>query len=353
MTPFVIVLAAGLALGTTGARAQSTATTIDMTADASRPAMTRMDKDLATLLRLWPGDYDNREQVQVDADMARKTDADGRHVRVHAAVRHVNLPAIGAHVLYIEDYKNDDARNAFRHGLYRVSANNQNHSLRVEMLGFADEKKWWGAARDPSRLAALTPADVTPTEGCDLTLRRDGDIFVGGTNPETCIVAEGLALDYQVRLADDHIEFRERHLDSRTKAPKAQIAGFAWHRLLRARFFSCMIDPPRTMRVANPQAPGANGYVVSIHDQGGTFTFTHADGRTIFLSLRNTWSYNMSRKTLVVTLQENDESGAGLGYAWSEPGADRLGMNPLWIHIQCDLETPENLDLQRAMRSVL
>lgn len=351
--PLAIALLLGLTATPPAARAQSTATPLDMSADAARPAKTRLEKEITTLMRLWPGDYDNREQVQIDVDMGRKTEADGAHLRAHAAVRAVDLPRVGAHVLYVEDYRQDDPAKVFRHGLYELAPDADGKGLRARMWGFKDGAKWWGAAREPARLSTLTRDDLVPATGCDLILRRDGDAFVGGTDPKTCLTDKDRALDFQVQVMADHVLFRERLLDPTSGAVKAAIGGFAWHRLLRARFFSCMIDPPRAMSRAAPDAPGADGYVVAIHDQGGTFTFPYPDGRTIFLSLRNTWSYNMSRKTLVVTLQETDENGAGLGYAWSEPGADRIGFNPLWIHIQCDLETPENLELQRAMRGVL
>jgi CpeT/CpcT family (DUF1001) len=304
-------------------------------------------------MSLWPGDYDNREQVQVDIDMGRAATAPGTHLRVHSAVRHVELPQIDKHVLYVEDYKNDDPSQIFRHGLYVLSADNDGKSVRVKMLGFKDERKWAGAAHDTDKLKALTHDDVIPSEGCDIVLRHDGDTYAGGTDTKTCLTDKNRALDYQIRLMADQIEFRERSLNAKTSKPLSEHSNFAWHQMKRARYFSCMIDPPRSMVTPGRNGPGQKGYVVRIHDQGGTFTFTHADGRTLFMSLRNNWSYNMNRKTLVVTLQENNENGAGLGYAWTEPGADRLGMNPLWIHIQCDLDTPRNLEMQRSMRSVL
>jgi len=331
------------------ALAQSTAEPIDMDAAAKAAPLTRMQKELASVLTLWPGDYDNREQVQIDTDMGRKTMEQGAHRRVHAAVRRVDLPQIGAHVLYVEDYVDNDAAKSFRHGLYVLSADETSKSVRAALWGFREPAKWVGAVRDLDRLKALTAADLTETPGCDLLLRRDGDEIGGGSDPKTCITGKNRALDFQVRLTTEQVSFRERSLETKSGKTVEEFGGFAWHQMERARFFSCMIDPPRPQR----RADGLGTYVVRIHDQGGTFTFKYVDGRTLFMSLRNTWSYNMNRKTLVVTLQENDENGAGLGYAWAQPGADRLGMNPLWIHIQCDLDTPENLQFQRSMRSVL
>ncbi len=330
---------------THSALAQSTAQPIDMNEAATATPLTRMDKEVIAVMSMWPGDYDNREQVQIDTDMGRTK---AEHLRMHAAVRQVDLPAIGPHLLYIEDYNNNDTTQSVRHGIYEVMADNDGKSVRVKTYQFKDPTKWRGAGNDLGKLKTMSRADLAEVVGCDITLKRDGDAFGGGTTAKTCMIGKATARDFQARLMNDQVWLRERTINPKTAAVIDQTANFAWHQMERARFFSCMIDPPRSM-----QKPGQNGHVVRIHDQGGTYTFPYADGRTLFMSLRNTWSYNMNRKTLVVTLQENDENGKGLGYAWSEPGADRLGMNPLWIHVQCDLATPENLEMQRRMRSVL
>ena len=330
--------------------AQSTAQPIDMSAAASAANESRQDKEVTAVMSLWPGNFDNREQVQTNADMSRPS---GTHVRIHSAIRRVDLPQLGPHVLYVEDYRDNDPTALLHHGLYIIAADDSAKGVRVKQLRLNEPQRWHGAINDLDRLRVLRSNDASERKGCDIMLRRDGDEFAGGTDPKTCTADKGIGIDSEIRLTADGAWLRERTINTKTGKPATELAGFAWHQLDRARFFSCMIDPPRSMVSPARDKPGERGYVVRIHDQGGTFTFTHVDGRTLFMSLRHTWSYNMNRKTLVVTLQENNENGAGLGYAWTEPGADRLGMNPLWIHIQCDLDTPENLELQRRMRNVL
>ena len=68
------------------------------------------------------------------------------------------------------------------------------------------------------------------------------------------------------------------------------------------------------------------------------------------MTLRNNWSYGMQRETLVVVVQEGDESGPTLVYGWTEPGADRIGVNPGWIRLQCDLDTPKMRKFQQWLR---
>ncbi len=82
-------------------------------------------------------------------------------------------------------------------------------------------------------------------------------------------------------------------------------------------------------------------YIV-LHDQGGVFFFDYPDGRPMVLTLRNYGSFSLYRETLVVVIQERDETGPTLTYAWAEIGADRIGFNPSWMRVQCDLDTPAN-----------
>ena len=114
--------------------------------------------------------------------------------------------------------------------------------------------------------------------------------------------------------------------------------------LERARWFACMVDFPRE----SGGQPVVTGHYIKMHDQGGTFPFTHPDGRDMVLTMRNNWSYGMQRETFVIVIQDGDESGPTLVYAWGAPGSDRIGVNPGYLRVQCDLDTPRNVNCYRG-----
>jgi hypothetical protein len=185
--------------------------------------------------------------------------------------------------------------------------------------------------------------------GCDVLLRRDVDAFQGAMKTKTCVFGEDgrkRYSDYQLRIEAEEVWFRDRILDAATDQPVEQVADFSWHQMQRARQFACMVDFPKV-----PGKPAMyTGHYIVTHDQGGTFAFTHPDKRPMVFTMRNTWSYGMQRKTLVTAIQDKNEQGPTLVYAWSEPGADRIGMNPGWVRIQCDLNSARNRELQRNLR---
>jgi len=341
-----------LAVGANGAAlAADPAKTYDVIApDPPSAPMGFLDMDLAYLMNLWPGEYDNREQVQFDSDAGRKDEASGAHFRIHSSVKRASVPALGPNVLYVEEYRDNDPAKIFRQRLYTLAVDKEAKAIPVQLHFFKDGKPYIGAARDPARLMGVTAADLTTLDGCDLFLNRDADAIAGGMRTKTCVFgAEGNKryADYRVRLSADQYWFSDRSRDAVTDAllePKSELTPFV---LERARMFVCMVDFPVTP--GKPQMR-TDAYVV-IHDQGGTYPFKHADGREMVMTLRNNWSYGMQRETLVAVIQNRDERGPTLAYGWSQGGADRIGVNPTWMRVQCDLDTPENRKFQQDLRS--
>ena len=308
-----------------------------------------LERELEYLVAIWPGDYDNREQLSFDTGVGKPDMASGGHLRVHSQVRRVNIPVLGEHVLYVEEYKHNDPTSIFRQRLYVLSADEAAKAIRLQLLFFKDGKRYLGSHNAPEQLAAITDDDVSSLAGCDVFIRRDGDWLVGAMQPKQCVFGEGdqrRYSDYQVRITPGQYWFRDRILNATTDEVMEQVADFSWHQLEQARWFSCMIDFPR-----EPGGrPVVTHHYIKMHDQGGTFPFTHPDGRDMVLTMRNNWSYGMQRETFVIVVQEGDESGPTLVYAWGNPGADRIGVNPGYLRVQCDLDTPRQVQLQHWLR---
>ena len=310
---------------------------------------TLIEREIEYLMEIWPGDYDNREQVQFDFNVGKRSLEDGAHLRVHSQIRRADLPAFGEHVLYVEEYRDNDPAKIFRKRLYEIIADEEAQAIRIRLHFFDDPEKWLGTHDDTSKLAGLTRDDTITLGGCDLFLTRDVDAIAGRMKSEACVLGEGedqRYSDYQVRVTEQGYWFRDRTVSVATGALVEGMADFSWHQLERARWFQCMVDFPR-----EDGGPPVNTVdYVRIHDQGGTYPFTYRDGREMVLTVRNNWSYGMQRETLVIVVQDGDESGPTLVYGWGEPGSDRIGVNPGWIRLQCDLDTPKMRKFQHWLR---
>lgn len=318
-------------------------------ATAQEQRYTALDYELEYLMEIWPGDFNNREQAQLDADTGKRDYDSGAHLRVHGQISRVNLPAFGEHVLYVEEYQNDDPNAVFRKRLYVLTADDTEKAIRIKIHFFNDKEKWLGAHAKPSVLDDIKPDDTTTNTACDVLLRRDGVHLTGGIKDSACTTDEGeeeLSSEYQIRVGEDSYAFKSRFLSTETGEEALAIAGFQWHELRRARWFQCMIDFP--YETGKPAM--YTEHYARVHDQGGIFNFTHPDGRPMTLSMRNRWSYGMQRDSFVIKVHDGGESAPDLVYAWGSPTDDRIGLNPSWIRVQCDLDTPLNRKLQQDLR---
>lgn len=325
------------------------ATCMAQSAQGQERRYSLLDYELEYLMEIWPGNFDNREQVQFDADVGMRDYESGAHLRVHGQISRVDLPAFGEHVLFVEEYQNDDPKSVFRERLYVLSTDEAEKAIRVKILFFKDKERWLGAHDDPSILDDITPGDTTTNAACDVLLRRNGVYLTGGIKDRGCTSSEGeeeISSEYQIRVGEDNYAFRSRFLSTETGEEVLAISAFRWHELRRARWFQCMIDFP----YESGKPAMYTEHYVRVHDQGGTFAFTHPDGRPMTLSMRNRWSYGMQRDSFVIKVHDGGEPDPDLVYAWGSPGDDRIGLNPLWIRVQCDLDTPLNRQLQQDLR---
>jgi len=114
---------------------------LSQSVDAQERRYTLVERELEYLMEVWPGNYDNREQVQHDSDAGMPDYDSGAHLRVHGQISRVDLPAFGEHVLYVEEYKDDDPSSIFRQRLYELSADDDEKAVRIKLHFFKDGAK--------------------------------------------------------------------------------------------------------------------------------------------------------------------------------------------------------------------
>jgi len=314
-----------------------------MPAIAQETGFTPMERELQYIMKTWPGDYDNQEQASFDARARQEPQAD--QPRFHAVVHPLKLPALGKHVLYIEDRENDDLEKLSHQRLYVLSADESENAVRVKSYKLKSGDRFQAAGRDLTKLSKIKTDHAVYQEGCDMLIRRDGETHKGETRTGKCKEGDTY-LKRHVSLSKTGYSFKEKHTDEKGVLINA-IADYRARNMKRARWFTCMIDVPKEI----PGRSNHTQHYMKIHDQGGSFPFTHPDGRDMTLLMRNTWSYGMQRETFFIGVLEGDVSGKTLVYSWGMPGQDRIGVNPGYVRIQCDLDTPENVKLQKGLRS--
>lgn len=120
------------------------------------------------------------------------------------------------------------------------------------------------------------------------------------------------------------------------------------YRLHRAREFTCYADIPG---VGGGRDEPYDRYAgLELHDQGGSAWFTSKEGRRLGVSLLvvdwpiNNYEGAFARDSLVVYLSEElDDGRKELGYAFTVPDADRIGINLKWILVNCYMQSNESV----------
>lgn len=308
-----------------------------------------MERELEYLMEIWEGEYDNVEQLDFDKYADKKGIENGGHLRIHSHFQRLNLAKFGAYVIYEEAYKDDNPNEIYRQCLYQFSADDEVKGILARIYHFKELKPILADKKNLRFNSNLSPSSTLLEKGCDLILQREGMAFVGKTIKKDCVKDKAnlaQTINYQIRISENDYWFREQKYNTSTNTLIAADQQLSWYQLEKSRCFACMIDFPRE----EGGRPIKTEYYIKIHDQGGKFEFDYSDGRRMVLGMRNTWSFGMQRETFVIFIQADNQEGKTLIYSWGNPGADRIGFNPGWIRVQCDLDTPKNVKLQQELR---
>jgi len=306
-----------------------------------------LERELEYLMVIWPGEYDNVEQLDFDKMAKKDGEENGGHLRIHTFVEKIDVSSFGAYALYVEEYKNDNPNTISRQAIYQLSPDEAANGMKLEIYHFKQPEPRLSLNSPMDFIKDLTPSDSLLERGCELLLVREGMAFRGKTIDKYCNSdEEDISVDYQIRISDQEYWFENELYNSKKQSILPDHLQPPVYQLEKARCFTCMIDFPRE----EGGRPVVTKHYIQIHDQGGKFEFDYDDGRHMVFGMRNTWSFGMQRETFVIFIQEGSQSGKTLIYSWGEPGADRIGFNPGWIRAQCDLDTPRNRLLQHSLR---
>jgi hypothetical protein len=271
--------------------------------------------------------YDMSEELvsgaAQDSPLAPLTD----QARVQINVRRIQLPWLGTHVLYVEEYPYDEPFELRRRVLLSIDPE-------IAADGTLHVRQFTRRA-DADNASTLTQSDVESVPGCDLYLRREGGQFRGGTRGRDCLESESGQkrwLDYRVVIGDGLFWYRKRRLALANDELAEEIAGFPHVDLDEARLFSCGIS------WAGPNDKGRRKSIenVDLHDRGGRARFHVPDGRELQLELHGRdWPLSEGRESLVLILTSPRADGEAIASSWTSLNAARVGIDIGWLAVDC------------------
>ena len=317
-----------LAFATTAASAQG---------QDSTPA----ERNLLIMAELLPGTWDNANQQYFDG---RRGLPDGdRHARVSTTISRIDAPAFGAHAfLWVNTVGSGDAATS-SYRIATLSADGPDdavvmrHYLRLDKPIEDDE------------IAALQPDDLRRTDGCDYFFVRRAGQFRGRQNARACEFdwdGRRVYTDNTIELSPDDLFFHDHKFDVASDERVSGVASGEPFWLERARWFHCYADIPGVG--GGRDIPFERYDDLRLHDRGGIAWFETRgdDTQTIGLTMRRvTWHVlnedngNFNRNSLVLYVMKRMPDGSiePGSYTFTQPDAERIGMNLRWMLVNCSI----------------
>ena len=292
---------------------------------AARLRAEMLAKDMADLAVAIEGRWDNEVQVFFEPEIG--VPEDRRHVRVHVAVRALPGTAFGGPAFYAEHRQGGENGALVRQQVWVLSVDEAGDGVRLTPHAPLEPELWAGAWAEPERLAALSPEQVRPIQGCELIWKRRAGGFAGETRPNACrLGAQGD--DRAVTVSERHDlsggiwDVRDIGVDGRGNRVFGVPDGSPT-RFRKARPFICW---------ARRGATTVTG--LALHDQGGTVSAGEAlGGLRVRLRLVD-WPVGANRPSLTLYLlpQPGDVAAA---FAWTDPDARRIAVAQGGLEASC------------------
>ncbi len=250
-------------------------------------------RDLQVIATLLQGGFDNANQAYFDVRGKREP----KHRRLHVEVQRISADEFSVSGFW-----------------------DSNQSL------IALDQLWSLREDAETRTVLMSVADRQTDNRCELRWQREAAQFRAESS--ACPVA----IPHEITLSEKQLWM------SLEDAPGS---GYQMH---RTRSFQCYADVPGVGGGRDEPYDRYDG--LEVHDQGGAAWFTTNDGRELGISLFlvdwpiNNYDGVFTRDSFVIYLSEKlDGKNKEHGYAFTVPGADRIGINLKWILGSCFMKS--------------
>jgi hypothetical protein len=307
---------------------------------------TPAQRNILVMAELLPGVYDNANQAYFDK--RRKLDDGDRHERITTRIERVDAPAFGDHAfLWTNTVTVDGDQRVSR----RIATLELGEAADIVVMQHHFD---FEGRIEAEGLAKLEPSDLRRTQGCDYLFKRRASHFRGSQVDKGCRFEwEGKPVytSNTVELSADSLWFEDHKFVEASGERVTGVGSGEPYWLERAREFHCYADLPGVGGGRNEPFERYEGII--LHDKGGLHWFKTRgeEPRTIGIMLQAvTWhllnekdSGNFNRNSLVIYTMERlaDGSVKEHGYAFTEPQAERIGVNLKWMLVNCSM-TPRH-----------
>ncbi len=299
-----------------------------------------LQRDLMIISELFPGTYDNNEQVYFDNRL--DLPAAERHERVASEVRRIPNDRFGQNAFFILDYWYEQDR--WHPRIYSFHVDENENAIRMKMHAFIgfDRTPYLKAHDDLSVLEDLSPEDLTTLPvGCDLIWRPIVHGYHGKMDDKACVYEESgetVYADYQMML-DDRALWKADVIRRLSDDMQVNSEPEVLHKQLKARWFTCNMG-------FSGDGTSGNFSRLRVHDQGGEYFVPQPTAdkpdRQIGIRLRNVdWAMNnvatgfTNDVFVMYVVERSGDDDRNITYTWGAPEETSVGLNLQWMITSC------------------
>ena len=299
-------------------------------AKAAEPSAA-LAQDLQRFVSWFGGEFDNHEQVWQQKQDKTKTDEPITHT--HHLFAPVAVPALGKHIYYVQQSSDGDLSRVYRQRLYRFTADAANSAVKLEIFSLPDEKRFVDAQMKPELLAALQPAQLRSSPGCEVYWRFDASqqAYAGTMVPGACSylstrLNKRIVVSDTLKLTDSEIWINDQARDeqggyvfgSKTNTPVKS---------RKVRYFTGWAfgadDQGRKLRAER---------ALLLHNEGQTVTLAYEDGTPSPYQIQLAQlTYQNTTAPILKLAMVDTRTSKTVVYTWANTDASRIGVNLGWI----------------------
>lgn len=193
------------------------------------------DTDLERIMEIWPGTYNNDKQIEKakargEAVWQFDDTGKGGWLQVQSHYIKIDMPELGKHVLYVEEYRNHEPDSTYRQRIYTLTKDDGNN-IRVKMWPFKDKKKFVGGWKNRTLLNSITKEDISPyPDKCDLLVSKENETYNMNMNGKDCAFGDKV-FNYQVLLDATSFSYRDKITTLSTGELITTAAEYQYHKL--------------------------------------------------------------------------------------------------------------------------
>ncbi len=308
------------------------AITLILLSIVSISAKNKLEDDMKLFNSWFEGRFDNFAQHYND----KENKVEHSHEQIHSIFKKIDLPKIGKHTFFVQQYLDGDEAKVYRQRLYNFTVDKTEKALKLTIYNFDDEKKYRDSHLDSGKLNGLTIANLTTPIGCEVywTLNKTRDKFTGYMKKDACKVVskrsgKTIIITDDLFLTKDEIWINDQAKDEQGNYVFGNKAG-VHAKLKRVRWFEGW-----TAILKNGETPMTNkdfsgdeydGKVkLLIHDQGGTVKLNDKYSVQLAQLQHKSGLWVMTLSVIEIS------SGRKVAYTWTNPEAEKLGINLRWL----------------------